>query len=196
MTTEIAGASVWGRLRTLVRPALVALLLLGLAPVLRQLPGGFLLLWWVVFACMALGFGWRLRVVVLAPRREAELADRLCVMLDRACAPGWHLVEIRGDSWASAAGQEAVAIDVRTGGSFTVWFAQAHFPTGSMVLVDDLGRPVDWLLEHQVTAAHRHQSRRSAHATSPRASRTRARAVRLASNDLLSEAEDLLRSGG
>lgn len=102
--------------------------------------------------------------VVRRPARDREADDRVQVLVDRTCLPDIQLVEVHATEHVSAAGQRALTIDLATGHTRSLWFPQAHFPVGSLVLVEaraDAVRPVDWMLTEELRAAYRHRSNRA-----------------------------------
>ena len=102
------------------------------------------------------------RAAMRQPQLDREADDRLQVLVDRTCLPDVHLVEVAATEQVSAAGQLANTIDLATGQGARLWFTQACFPPGSLVLVDDNHdtlRALDWMLPIEVQAAYRHRRR-------------------------------------
>lgn len=94
--------------------------------------------------------------------RDREADARLQVLTDRTCLAQVDVLAVHATDWSSIAGQHALTIDLATGQPECVWFSQAHFPSGALVLVDrshDVVRPLDWMLPDEVAAAYRHRRR-------------------------------------
>lgn len=101
------------------------------------------------------------RAALRQPQLDREADDRLQVLIHRTCLPDVHLVEVVATEQLSAAGQRAHTIDLAHGHATSVWFPQANFPTGSLVLIElqDTLRVLDWMLPAEVEAAYGHRRR-------------------------------------
>lgn len=111
------------------------------------------------------GFAWLVVAIVRAARQpalDAEAADHLQSLRDRAIIDRHDLVEIHHTRWATQAGQHAVAVNICTGAVGDVWLPEVHLPDGSFALLARDGKSAAlaaWASPEQVTATHRYRRR-------------------------------------
>lgn len=95
------------------------------------------------------------------PANDAEAADHLQSLRDRAIIEGHTLVEIHRTLWATQAGQQALSVSI-TGQVAEIWLPEIRLPDGCFALINAGGAQVSivgWAPVGQVAAARRHQHR-------------------------------------
>lgn len=119
----------------------------------------------VLGAAFAAAAVWLVTAVCLAatrPLRDRRASQRLQHLRDDAIGPNHALVHVRTIVWSSAAGQQAVVVNVATGVLHRVWIPEVTVPIGAFVVLErihDGARVVDMLHARVVESAHRHEAR-------------------------------------
>ena len=99
------------------------------------------------------------------PARDAEAADHLQSLRDRAIIEGHDLVEIHRTLWASQAGQQALSVNITTGQVSELWLPEVRLPDGSFAMITTTAgghtNIVGWADPDQIASAHRDRHRQA-----------------------------------